>query len=257
MTPGCRSRRSPNTDDMPVMCEDTCEKWRAIAGAALIAAACLVVCPVQAQEIGAGTVGAGPGTSAPPVASRWFLRAGVLGALYESHATFATGGEMIPGAGAQARDNVTGIFDIGYDVTKQFAVVLMSGIPPRTAVEGRGTVAPLGTLGAVRLGPLFLTGIYRLPNWSGIRPYVGAGFAHAFILKNYDGSVTHLKVQDNSGVAAQAGFEYRWSESWGVFVDYKRLWLRLDGDGLLGNVPVTARVTLNPNLVSAGVVYQF
>ena len=224
---------------------------------ALVAAACLPWRLVQAQEAGAETTSAAPGMTTPSVESRWFVRAGVLGALYESHATFATSGEAIPGATAHARDNVTAIFDVGYDITDKFAVMLMSGMPPRTAVEGRGTVAPLGTLGAVRLGPVFLTGIYRLPKLGALRPYVGAGGAHAFILKDFDGSVTHLKVHDNSGVVLQAGFEYRWSESWGVFVDYKRLWLRLNADGLVGSMPVTARVTLNPNLVSAGVRYQF
>lgn len=243
--------------DRCVVCERKPQQARAVAGAALSAAAWLLAWPVQAQEAGDAAGDSAPGKSAPTVESRWFVRAGALGALYESHATFATSGQNIPGATAHARDNITAIVDIGYDVTKDFAVAVMSGIPPRTAVEGRGTVAPLGTLGAVRLGPMFVTGIYRLPEWRALRPYVGAGFAHAFILKDYDGSVTHLKVHDNSGCVVQAGFEYRWSESWGVFADYKRLWLRLDGDGQLGSMPVTARVTLDPNLVSAGVRYQF
>ena len=212
---------------------------------------------VQAQGVGAASEDAEPGNAAPAVGSGWFVRGGVLGALYDSHATIALSGQEIPGATAHARDNVTVVFDLGYNVTKNFALVLMSGIPPRTAVEGRGTVGPLGTLGAVRLGPIFLTGIYRLPEWGALQPYVGAGIAHAFILKDYDGSVARLHVQGNSGFVLQAGFEYRYSKSWGVFVDYKRLWLRLDADGLIENLPVTARVTLDPNLVSAGVRYQF
>jgi len=239
------------------MYEAKTKKWRGAVGTILSVAACLFMGSLRAQEAGAAATSDAPGMTTPAVKSRWFVRVGVLGALYDSYATFATAGELIPGASAHARDNITGIFDFGYDITSDFAVMLMSGIPPRTAVEGRGTVAPLGTLGAVRLGPIFLTGIYRLPQWDGFRPYVGAGFAHAFILKDYDGSVTHLKVHDNSGFALQAGVEYRWSESWGVFVDYKRLWLHLDADGLLGTVPVTARVTLNPNLISVGVRYQF
>lgn len=233
------------------------KRWRAVVAVALFAAGWMLVDPVQAQQAGAVWEDAGPGNTAPTVQSRWFVRGGVLGALYDSHATIALSGQQIPGATAHARGNVTAIFDLGYNVTKEFTVVLMSGIPPRTAVEGRGTVAPLGTLGAVRLGPIFLTGIYRLPQWGALQPYVGAGIAHAFILKDYDGSVAHLNVHDNSGFTLQAGFEYRYSKSWGVFVDYKRLWLRLDGDGLIENLPVTARVTLDPNLVCTGVRFQF
>jgi outer membrane protein len=234
------------------------KKWLGAAGSALSATVWLLGSPVQAQEVDTAETSAAPDNTAPGVESRWFARVGVLGALYDSHATFATGGQVIPGATAQARDNITAIFDVGYDVTKDFAVVVMSGIPPRTAVEGRATVAALGTLGAVRFGPVFLTGVYRLPvQWVAFRPYVGTGVAHAFILEDYDGSVTQLKVHDNSGFVLQAGFEYRWSESWGLFVDYKRLWLRLNADGVLENLPVTAQITLDPNLVSAGVRYQF
>lgn len=224
---------------------------------AVLAAGGMLLDPVQAQQVGAASEDAAPGNSAPTVESRWFVRGGILGALYDSHATIALSGQEIPGATAHARNNITGIFDLGYNVTKEFAVVMMSGIPPRTAVEGRGTVAPLGTLGAVRFGPVFLTGIYRLPEWGALQPYIGAGGAHAFILKNYDGSVTQLNVHGNSGFVLQAGFEYRYSKSWAVFVDYKRLWLSLDADGLIENLPVAARVTLDPNLVSAGVRYQF
>jgi outer membrane protein len=239
------------------MRERDTKRWRAVVAVAVFAAGGMLVDPAQAQQVGAASEDAGPGDTAPTAESRWFVRGGVLGALYDSHATIALSGQEVPGATAHARDNITAILDVGYNITKDFAVVVMSGIPPRTAVEGRGSVAPLGTLGAVRLGPIFLTGIYRLPEWGALQPYVGAGGAHAFILKNYDGSVAQLNVHGNSGFVLQAGFEYRFSKSWGVFVDYKRLWLRLDADGLIENLPVTARVTLDPNVVSAGVRYQF
>ena len=241
----------------PVMRVRKSETWGAASGVALGVVAWLLVYPVRAQAADSAQANVAPDTSAPAVESPWFARAGVIGALYNSSATFTTSGQTIPGATAHARDNITAIFDLGYDITKDFAVATMIGAPPRTAVEGRGTVAPLGTLGAVRFGPVFLTGIYHLPQWGALRPYVGAGGAHAFILKDYDGSVTQLKVHDNSGFVLQSGFEYCWSESWGAFVDYKRLWLRLDADGLLANAPVTARITLDPNLLSAGVRYQF
>ena len=228
-----------------------------IFAAAAMAAALWWVIPVQAQEAGAAEDRPAPDDSARASESRWFARVGAISVLYDSSAWFSASGQVIPGATAHARNNVTAIFDVGYDITKDFAVLMMSGIPPRTAVEGRGTVAPLGTLGAVRFGPVFLTGIYRLPQWGGFRPYAGAGLAHAFILKNYDGSVTALNVHDNSGFVLQAGFEYRWNNSWGVFLDYKRLWLDLRADGQIQGAPVTAHVTLDPNLVSAGVRFQF
>ena len=225
--------------------------------ATMALAGCLSASAVQAAEPSPPDPVAVPTQNTAGPEERWFVRIGAIGALYNSSATIAMAGQNIPGATAHARDNVTPILDIGFDVTKNFALVMMSGIPPRTAVDGRGTVSPLGNLGAVRLGPVFLTGLYRFPELGRFRPYAGAGIAEALILKNYDGAVSDLKVHDNSGFALQAGVEYRLSPSWGVFVDYKRLWLALNANGTLENAPITARVTLNPNLVSAGVRFSF
>jgi outer membrane protein len=189
--------------------------------------------------------------------SRWFVRAGVLDAAYNSHATIASNGAVIPGATAKVTDNVTVMFDVGYDITDNFAVMLMAGIPPKPSVIGKGSVSSFGTLGSVRYGPMFLTGVYRLPEWRGFRPYVGGGVVHAFIFKSFDGSVTQLKVNDNWGYALQAGVEYRLNRKWEAFVDYKRVWLDVKATGQLAGAPVRARVTLNPDVVSAGLKYHF
>src|SRR5215472_10565696 len=50
--------------------------------------------------------------------SRWYGRVGVVGAIYHSSATFATGGAEIPDAGAQVSNNETVTFDVGYDITR-------------------------------------------------------------------------------------------------------------------------------------------
>jgi outer membrane protein len=115
----------------------------------------------------------------------------------------------------------------------------------------------LGKFGAVDFGPVILTGVYRLPERLRIRPYVGAGGAHVFILGNHDAAVTRLKVHDNWAFVLQAGFEFRLNNSWGLFVDYKRLWLYLNAEGLLAKAPVRARETLDPDLVSVGFKFHF
>ena len=198
-----------------------------------------------------------PQKPAPKKANRWFARAGILRAHYNSGARIATNGELIPGSTAKVTDNLTASFDVGYDVSDKFAVMLMGGIPPKASVIAKGSVASFGTLGEVRFGPAILTSIYRLPPWHGVRPYVGAGGVHLFILKEYDGAVSQLKVHDHWGVALQAGAEYRVNRKWGLYVDYKRLWLHANAEGLLDGAPVRARVALNPDLFSAGVKVHF
>ncbi len=189
--------------------------------------------------------------------SRWFARVGALGAIYHSHATIATNGSVIPGATARVSSDVTMGFDIGYDLSDHFAVTLMGGIPPTPSVIGEGSVSSFGRLGSVLYGPVFLTGVYRLPAWRGLRPYIAGGVARAIILKNKDGAVTDLKVHGNWGGVVQAGVEYRLNHRTELYVDYKRLWLYVDAGGRLAGAPVRARVTLDPDLVSVGVKFHF
>ena len=56
----------------------------------------------------------------------------------------------------------------------------------------------------------------------------------------------------------QAGVEYRLNRKWDLFFDVKEAWLSVNAEGFLsGNVPVKARVKLDPTLVSAGIKFRF
>lgn len=189
--------------------------------------------------------------------SRWFARTGVAGALYNSGATIAVGGVTVPGATVHIADDVTAMLDVGYNISDRFAVQVMVGLPPRAAAIGKGTVAALGTLGAVRLGPVIATAVYRLPEYRGFRPYVGAGGTYVFILKDYDGAVTDLDVRGNWGLALQGGVEFRVKRNLELFADYKRLWVKVKAEGMLGPAPARGRVTLDPEVISAGIKLNF
>ncbi len=191
-------------------------------------------------------------------ASRWYGRVGVLGAVYHSSATFATSGVTIPSASAQVSNDESVTFDLGYDFTKNISMQLMAGVPPRPTITGEGTVAKLGELGAVRYGPGIASGLYRVRRWGAFQPYVGPGVAYAIFLKDHDASVSDLHVANNFGAVVQAGAEYKLGDRWSAFGDFKEIWLGVNAHGLIGGVaPVTAHVTLNPSLVSAGVKYRF
>lgn len=192
----------------------------------------------------------------PARQSRWFVRLGVVGAFYHSSATISTNGQVLPGATAQASNNRTLTFDIGYDITKNISASVMSGIPPKPQITGEGTVASLGVLGKVRYGPMFFTGYYRLPKVGRFRPYLGGGAAYAIIFKEFDGSVTQLSVHNNWGSVLQGGAEYKLNKKFDLFVDFKEVWLSVNAQGQLsGNVPVRARVKLDPSLVSVGIKF--
>lgn len=191
-------------------------------------------------------------------ANEWFVRVGALEAIYNSSATIATSTGVVPGASASVTNSTTVLFEIGYDPSPNTYIMLMAGIPPKPDLNGTGTVGQLGKLGTVRYGPAILTAGYRIPIPGKLQPYVGAGVAYAIILDNYDGAVSSLSVHNNFGYALQTGVEYAITQKWQAFVDLKQLWLSVNADGLLGGViPISAKVKLDPTIVSAGVKFRF
>src|SRR5262249_51167771 len=191
-------------------------------------------------------------------ASSWYARIGVLDALYHPSATIVTSGRAISGAAADVSNNLTLMFDIGYDVTNAFSIQLMGGIPPKPTVAGAGTVASLGDLGAVRFAPVFLTGTYHAPRWRGWQPYVGAGMVYAIILHDHDRAISDLIVLNNWGFALQGGVERSIANNLELFVDFKEAWLAVRAHGTLeGAIPVTARIGLDPSIVGCGVRFRF
>src|SRR5262249_11533671 len=186
------------------------------------------------------------------------MRIGMLDATYHPNAAIATGGQSIPGAAADVSHNVTPMFDIGYGVTKAFSLQVMGGVPPKPTVTGERAVASLGALGAVRFGPVFLTGLYHVPHWRGWRPYVGAGAVYAGILRDHDRAMSDPIFLNNWGCALQGGVERSIANKLDVFVDFKEAWLAVNAHGNVGGaIPVTARIGLDPSIVGLGLKVRF
>ena len=190
--------------------------------------------------------------------SRWFTRFGVLVAPYHSSATIATNGQTLSGGTAKVSNNMSVTFDVGYELTKNISISMMSGIPVKPHVTGEGAAASLGVLGKVRYGPAMFTGYYKFPKIGRFRPYAGGGAAYAIILKEFDGSVKDLKVDNNWGSVVQGGAEYEVNSKYTLFVDFKEVWLAVNAHGVLTDgTAVKARVKLNPSLIMVGIKFHF
>lgn len=191
---------------------------------------------------------------APASPDRWFGRIATLAAIYHESGTIAVPDGVFPGATVTLNNNVTLVFDVGYHVKEHLTVSLTLGIPPRPTITGAGAVTALGALGQVRYGPAIVALCRRMRLGNGFEVYGGPGAAYAIILKEHDAAVSHLDVHNDWGFVLQAGAERHLAGKWDVFADFKYVWLGVDADGVLaGGVPFTARVTLDPFLVSAGV----
>src|SRR5215471_7856127 len=189
---------------------------------------------------------------------RWFSRVGLLIAPYHSSANIATNGQTLSGGTAEASSNLSVTFDVGYELTKNISLSVMSGIPVKPHVTGEGTAASLGVLGKVRYGPAIFSGYYRFPKTGRCRPYVGGGAAYAIILKNFDGTVKNLDVHNNWGSVLQGGAEYEVNSNYTLYFDIKQVWLAVNAQGVLSDgTPVKARITLNPSMITVGMKFHF
>ena len=182
----------------------------------------------------------------------WYARAGALEALYHSDAEIATPEGVIPGASAKVSNNTTAIIELGYDFTPRAFAMLMIGVPPRPRITATGSIAEAGELGAVTYGPAVLTGGFRLPIANRLQFYAGTGVVYAIILRNHDATISNLDVHNHFGYAIQTGLEYTLSPRWAIYADVKQLWLSVDATGVLGDIPVAAKLRLNPTLLSFG-----
>jgi outer membrane protein len=197
------------------------------------------------------------GTPAKPEDPKWFFKIGPGGVLFNSSAELSTPLGRVTGASARASNNLAALFGVGYFVTDTIALELGAGIPPTTALDGRGTAAPLGTLGKVTYGPATLTATYHFKDFGAIQPYVGVGGAYAIVFDAKDGSVTNLSVKGAPAFVLQAGVDYAIDRHWAAFVDVKHLFLSVDATGNIGPTPVTAKVRLDPTVVFTGIAYRF
>ena len=191
--------------------------------------------------------------------SPWFVRAGVASVQYQSDADITVGGGPVPGAALNLSDSTTLAAEIGYWLTPSVALRATVGIPPKTRIEGRGTVAGLGKLGEIKFAPAMFTGTYSF-DLGTIKPYIGGGIAYIHILESKDGAVAGLDVKSRFGGVLQAGVDIPIDKSWGLFVDFRKLYWKTKATGTVpafGGAPVQATLKPSPFVVMAGVSKRF
>lgn len=148
--------------------------------------------------------------------------------------------------------------DFSYFFTDNIAAELIAGTS-RNDITADGTAKGNLGVGSTWVLPPTLTVQYHFMPHSRFSPYLGAGLNVTFF---YDESpegpiMKTLSLDTNAGAALQAGFDYNISGHWFANVDFKQIFLDTTAhiNTVLG--PVTAKVSLDPVLVGAGIGYRF
>jgi len=190
------------------------------------------------------------------VGQGFYLHTGPGALVFSASAIVRETGAVLPGGTVSIAPNLTEITELGYR-WRHVAVSLTGGLPPRATVDGAGSLAPLGTLGHIRYGPVVLTAHYHIGGWGRFQPYIGGGPVLLLIFKDTDGAVSRLDVRDHLGICAQLGTEFTLSRHWSLFVDAKKAALKTDATAWLGVAAIAADIKLNPLVASGGLSFRF
>ena len=219
-------------------------------------AALLLGATAQAAEASNEPPDAAGGDTARPSPGEFYLSAGPGGVVFDAGASVKAAGANLPGATVKVDSNATLIVSAGYR-RGPFQISFTGGYPPVTSIRGAGALAPLGVLGQARYGPAVLEGQYRLPAIGGFQPYIGGGPVFLIIFSDEDRAVRSLRIKNSTGVAIGTGFDYRLSRRWSAYFSTKKIFLSTSAYGSLGGAPISARIRLDPTLITSGLSYHF
>lgn len=204
-----------------------------------------------------GSVLSCPAIAQDAPSTPWSVRVGLGHVAFGESADISLGGAPLAGAGASVSNNNALLFSLDYRFSPTFSVEFAGGIPPTTTLSGTGPLAG-ATLGRVTYAPAVLTAKYHFSNFDpSIVPYVGAGVNYTLITDTEDNAISGLRVRNAFAPVLQIGFETNADRRPGFYADAKWIFLDTRATGTVGGAPASADVTLDPLIVSAGVVYRF
>lgn len=189
--------------------------------------------------------------------NNFYVHVGPGALILDAGAKIYTPAGRFPGATIKIAPQVTATAEVGYRFTPNWAVSATVGVPPTAVIDGAGTAAAFGTLGRTVYGPMAVTAHYHFTNFGRFQPYIGGGATYMIAFNTVDGSMNNLQVRSAWGVVGQVGADYMFTDHLGVFVDFKKAYLRTTATGGLAGIPIRADVKLDPYIVSGGLTYRF
>ena len=192
-----------------------------------------------------------------------WVHVGVAQVGFKNGGDVTVGGAVVPASSTHASNNTTLAFEVGYDLAPQAALRLTVGVPPTTTVSGTGNLsAGAGVpqpLAKVKYGPAVLSATWHPLGRSGFSPYLGGGVNYPVIFSSQDGFLVNVDVKSKLGPTLQVGADYAIDSRWGLFLDVKKLWAKVDVTANLpgGGPRATTTADLSPVVVHAGASYRF
>ena len=189
--------------------------------------------------------------------TKWVVRVGLTNLSLADKVKLSVGGAPYPGAGLSTFEHHTVSVQVGRFLTPNIAINATLGFPPSIDVFGAGSIGALPKLGEVTYGPTMLTLQYHPTRSGRIRPYVGVGASYMIVFGTKDGAFQDLRVNDDLGLALEAGTEIMVKQRLAIFADVKKAMLRPTAFGTFAGLPVLGKTRLDPWAFSGGLAFHF
>ena len=197
--------------------------------------------------------------------SPWLVRVGYANASFDTSATLKLAETQVPGAVLDVPSKSLPLGEIGYELTDRWTARLAIGPPPTVTVLAGGSLKqyspPLsGVIGKLTIAPIILSATYSLGDFSGLKPYIGAGISYTIVIDTKDADIVNIHAKNAWGSALQLGTDWVVDRHWSVFLDARKVFLKTTGTGTvtaLGSAAAWGEASLDPLIVTAGVAYHF
>lgn len=205
----------------------------------------------------------GPAFAQSNAPGPFWVHFGVAYVDFKNGGDVSVGGSVVPDASTKASNNTTLALEMGYDVSEQVAVRFTVGVPPTTKVEGTGNLSDVAgvpqPLAKVTYGPAVLSTTWHPFGRAGFSPYLGAGLNYPIIFRSKDEFLVNVDAKSKVGAVVQIGADYAIDSRWGLFLDVKKLWAKVDVTANLpgGGPQATTKAELSPVILHAGASYRF
>ena len=186
-------------------------------------------------------------------ANTFMIRVRAIGVIPENNSSNTSVGGHVS-ATAQAAPEI----DLSYFITDNIAAELIAA-STRHNIRATGTAAGDLDVGSTWILPPTLTLQYHFMPHERFSPYIGAGLNVSFFYAESAAgpTVRSLSLDNAVGAALQVGFDYNFSGHWFANFDVKQIFLSTTAHLNTALGPVTAKTSLDPLVIGAGIGYRF
>jgi len=181
------------------------------------------------------------------------VRFRVIGVIPEDNSSSTTVGGRVS-VTSQAAPEV----DFSYFFTDHIAAELIAATT-RHELKAVGTAVGDVDVGSTWVLPPTVTLQYHFMPHERFSPYIGVGVNASMFYATHAAQpvVEHLTLVDRFGEAVQIGVDYNIKGHWFLNIDAKQIFLNTKADAVTVLGPVSAKTSLDPLVIGAGVGYRF